>query len=116
MADTLTWGQLRELAAFRTENGCAISVYVNLDPSEVPTPRDAQTRMNALLAEAEKADRSDLAHDTRAGLRRDFDRIAETTSTARDLYDQVLALHPDRINPDALWLSAQAVKPSRPGQ
>jgi glyoxylase-like metal-dependent hydrolase (beta-lactamase superfamily II) len=44
---------------------------------------------------------------------RDFDRIAETTSTARDLYDRVLALHPDRINPDALWLSAQALKPSR---
>ena len=76
MADTLTWAQLRELAAFRTENGCAISLYVNLDPSEVPTPGDAQSRMNALLAEAEKADRSDLAHDTRAGLRRDFDRIA----------------------------------------
>jgi peptide chain release factor subunit 1 len=76
VADTLTWTQLRELAAFRTENGCAISVYVNLDPSEVPTPGDAQSRMNALLAKAEKADRSDLAHDTRAGLKRDFERIA----------------------------------------
>ena len=76
MAGTLTWMQLRELAAFRTENGCAISVYVNLDPSEVPTPGDAQSRMNALLAEAEKTDRSDLAHDARTGLRRDFDRIA----------------------------------------
>jgi peptide chain release factor subunit 1 len=76
VADTLTWGQLRELAAFRTENGCAISVYVNLDPSDVPTPGDAQSRMNALLTEAEKSDRSDLAHDARAGLRRDFERIA----------------------------------------
>jgi peptide chain release factor subunit 1 len=74
--DTLTWTQLRELAAFRTENGCAISLYVNLDPSDVPTPKDAQARMNSLLAEAEKADRSDLAHDTRAGLKRDLDRIA----------------------------------------
>ncbi len=42
----------------------------------------------------------------------DFDRIAETASTARELYDQVLALYPERINPDALWLSAQALKPS----
>ena len=75
MAGTVTWAQLRELAAFRTENGCAISIYVNLDPSEVPTPGDAQSRMNALLAEAEKADRSELTHDARAGLRRDFDRI-----------------------------------------
>jgi hypothetical protein len=44
---------------------------------------------------------------------RDFDQIAETTSTAQDLYDQVIALYPDRINPDALWISAQGVKPSR---
>ena len=35
VAATLTWGQLRELAAFRTENGCAISVYVNLDQSNI---------------------------------------------------------------------------------
>jgi peptide chain release factor subunit 1 len=76
VAATLTWGQLRELAAFRTENGCAISVFVNLDPSEVPTPGDAQSRMNALLSEAEKTDRTDLPHDTRTGLKRDLDRIA----------------------------------------
>jgi hypothetical protein len=30
---------------------------------------------------------------------------------ARELYDQVLALYPNRINPDALWISAQALKP-----
>src|ERR671937_654869 len=75
MAGTLTWSQLRELAAFRTDNGCAISLYVNLDPSVVPTPGDAQSRMNALLAKAEKSDRSDLTHDARAGLKRDFERI-----------------------------------------
>jgi peptide chain release factor subunit 1 len=76
MAGTVTWRQLRELAAFRTENGCAISVYVNLDPSEVPTSADAHTRMNALLSEAEKADRSELTHDAREALKRDFSRIA----------------------------------------
>jgi hypothetical protein len=43
---------------------------------------------------------------------RDFDQIAETTSTGQRLYDQVLALYPDRINPDALRLSAQGVKPN----
>jgi peptide chain release factor subunit 1 len=76
MAGTVTWSHLRELASFRAANGCAISVYVNLDPSEVPTPADAQTRMNALLAEAEKVDRSDLTHDARAALKHDFERIA----------------------------------------
>src|SRR5919204_2465043 len=75
MAGTVTWTRLRELAAFRTEKGCAVSLYLNLDPSEVPTPRDAQSRMNALLAEAEKTDRSDLRHDARAGLTTDFRRI-----------------------------------------
>src|SRR5882672_8861513 len=43
---------------------------------------------------------------------RDFDRLAETTKTAQELYDQMLALYPSRINPGwALWSSARAVKP-----
>ena len=42
---------------------------------------------------------------------RDFDRLAETTTTARELYDQVLSLYPQRVNPGALWLSARALKP-----
>ncbi len=41
---------------------------------------------------------------------RDFDRIAGTTTTARELYDQMLSLYPDRVNPGALWWSARAVK------
>ena len=76
MAGTVTWIRLRELAAFRTGQGCAISLYLNLDPSAVPTPRDAQSRMNALLAEAEKTDRSELRHDARTTLSNDFRRIA----------------------------------------
>jgi len=76
MADTVTWSLLRELASFRAEKGCAMSLYLNLDPSEVPTAGDAQTRMNALLNSAEKADRNDLTHDQRMALRNDFERIA----------------------------------------
>ena len=42
---------------------------------------------------------------------RDFDRAAETTTTARELYDKMLERYPDRVNPGlALWLSARAVK------
>jgi glyoxylase-like metal-dependent hydrolase (beta-lactamase superfamily II) len=38
--------------------------------------------------------------------------LAETTTTARELYDKMLALYPDRVNPGlALWLSARAMKP-----
>ena len=40
----------------------------------------------------------------------DFDRIDQETTTAEDLYWQMLALHPDRANPGALWLSAQSAK------
>src|SRR5919202_4028636 len=76
MADSVTWSLLRELASFRADKGCATSVYVNLDPSEVPTAGDAQTRMNALLSSAEKIDRKDLTHEQRGALKADFERIA----------------------------------------
>ncbi len=59
---------------------------------------------------AGRHDGPEIIEETRQYIR-DFDRIAETTSTARELYDQVLALYSDRINPDALWISAQALKP-----
>jgi choline dehydrogenase len=41
---------------------------------------------------------------------RDFDRVAQTTTTARELYDQMLSLYPERVNPGALWSSARALK------
>jgi glyoxylase-like metal-dependent hydrolase (beta-lactamase superfamily II) len=42
---------------------------------------------------------------------RDFDRLVETTTTAQDLYDKMLKLYPNRVNPGwALWSSARAVK------
>ena len=42
---------------------------------------------------------------------RDFDRIACHTKTALDLYNEMLAIYPERVNPAVLWYSAQAVKP-----
>jgi glyoxylase-like metal-dependent hydrolase (beta-lactamase superfamily II) len=42
---------------------------------------------------------------------RDFDRLVETTTTVQELYDKMLKLYPNRVNPDwALWSSARAVK------
>ena len=42
---------------------------------------------------------------------RDFDRLVETTTTAQELYDKMLELYPNRVNPEwALWSSARAVK------
>jgi glyoxylase-like metal-dependent hydrolase (beta-lactamase superfamily II) len=42
---------------------------------------------------------------------RDFDRLVETTKSAQELYDQMLDLYPNRVNPGwALWSSARAAK------
>src|SRR5207247_1566073 len=76
MAGMVTWSLLRELAGFRAEKGCAISLCLNLDPSEVPTAGDAQTRMNSMLNAADKTDRTDLTHEQRSALKADFERIA----------------------------------------
>jgi glyoxylase-like metal-dependent hydrolase (beta-lactamase superfamily II) len=72
----------------------------------------------SVIAGHQRAGRHDgpeIIEETRRYIR-DFDQIAEAASTAQDLYDQVIALYPDRINPDALWISAQGVKPSRASQ
>lgn len=78
MARTITWDELRDLAGFEAEKGCAISLYLGLDPSVTPTPGDAVTRLHSLLDEAAKGDganRRDLTHDQRLGLKNDFERI-----------------------------------------
>jgi hypothetical protein len=40
----------------------------------------------------------------------DFMRLDAETTTAGELYDRMLALYPDRINPGSLWGSANAAK------
>jgi peptide chain release factor subunit 1 len=78
MARTVTWDELRDLAGFEAEKGCAISLYLDLDPSTTPTAGDAATRLNSLLDEGARGDganRRDLSHDQRQGLRSDFERI-----------------------------------------
>jgi peptide chain release factor subunit 1 len=78
MAAAVSWERLRELAGFRAEKGCAISFYLDLDPSTAPTAGDAQTRVNSLLAEGDRtrsASRGELSHAQKQGLKADFDRI-----------------------------------------
>jgi glyoxylase-like metal-dependent hydrolase (beta-lactamase superfamily II) len=43
----------------------------------------------------------------------DFIRLDDETRTALELYDRMLALYPDRINPGSLWGGANAAKASR---
>jgi hypothetical protein len=42
----------------------------------------------------------------------DFVASLANTSTAMELYEAMLSLHSDRVNPGSLWASAKASKPS----
>ena len=56
------------------------------------------------------SDQATIIEETRQYIR-DFDRLVETTTTAQELYDKMLELYPNRVNPGwALWSSARAVK------
>jgi glyoxylase-like metal-dependent hydrolase (beta-lactamase superfamily II) len=59
----------------------------------------------------ENDDRPTIVEETRQYIR-DFDRLVEATSTAQELYDKMLDIYPNRVNPGwALWSSALAAKP-----
>jgi peptide chain release factor subunit 1 len=105
MVRTITWDELRGLAAFEATQGRAISLYLDLDPSVSPTPGEAHTRLNSLLDQAAKsaaATSERLARDQREALRADFDRIRRyfDQEFARD-GARGLALFCD--SPDDLW-------------
>jgi peptide chain release factor subunit 1 len=77
-AGTITLQRLRDLAGFRAQRGCAISLYVDLDPTSTPTAGDVDTRFHALLDEgARSLDKGSLTHDEKMRLRADFERIRQ---------------------------------------
>jgi hypothetical protein len=41
---------------------------------------------------------------------RDFDRTAETTNNASELYNKMLGIYPNRLNRTTVWFSARAIK------
>jgi peptide chain release factor subunit 1 len=78
VASTVTWDGLRDLAGFRAQNGCAISLYLDLDPSATPTAGDLTTRVHALIDEIERSEaarRPELGHEQKEGLRSDIQRL-----------------------------------------
>jgi peptide subunit release factor 1 (eRF1) len=78
MATAVTTDTLRGLAGFRAANGCAISIYLDLDPSSAPTPPELETKFNSVLSEAEKlADAQPGGRDCRLALRDDVTRIRD---------------------------------------
>lgn len=76
MVSTVTGGLLRELAAFHAGSGCAVSIYVDLDPSVTPTTPDVDARFRARVSETEKvAEGLELDRDCRLAVRRDVERL-----------------------------------------
>jgi glyoxylase-like metal-dependent hydrolase (beta-lactamase superfamily II) len=77
-----------------------------LDKIEALKPR-------AVVASHKRPENEDdpkIIEETRKYIR-DFDRLVKSTSTAQELYDKMLALYPNRVNPGwALWGSVRAFK------
>lgn len=113
MTATITWDGLRELAAFRAQHGCAISLYLDLDPSTAPTAADAAARVKSLLDEGSKshgATRSELSHELRQGIRADLDRLQRFFEHEFDRDGaQGLAVFAD--GPDNFWAVLSLASP-----
>jgi peptide chain release factor subunit 1 len=78
VAGMVSWEQLRELAGFRAEQGCAVSLYVALDPSDAPTPAAVESRVSSLLGQAERIldeRKGSLGRSEREALKSDLERI-----------------------------------------
>src|SRR5438445_1697829 len=96
---------------------------VHLHLSESPDPQKRQEWIAALDKMESLKPRAVIAGHKRVGnvdspkilgetrrYIRDFERLAMQTTTARELYDQMLKLYPDWGNRGALWTSVRAIK------
>src|ERR1700694_1817589 len=96
---------------------------VHLHLSESPDQQKRQEwiaaldKMESLKPRAVIAGHKGVGNDDSPGILgetrkyvRDFERLAMQTTTARDLYDQMLKLYPEWDNRGALWSSVRAIK------
>jgi peptide chain release factor subunit 1 len=102
MAATVSWDSLRELASFQAAHGCAISLYLDLDPSITPTAGDAQARVRSLLDTAGQIAPRSSSHSAREGLKADLERI-HTYLTAEFNRDGAHGVAVFCAGPDNFW-------------
>ena len=78
-AQSLSRGRLRRLADVNPDRGRVLSVFMNLDPSELPTPAARSSAVTSILTEAARRvdDAGELDHDERRALRTDLERVRE---------------------------------------
>jgi glyoxylase-like metal-dependent hydrolase (beta-lactamase superfamily II) len=77
-----------------------------------------QLKPRAVIAGHKKPERGDGPEnigETRRYIR-DFERIGEASCTARELYEGMLEIYPDRANPGSLWNASRAAKPDSRGR
>jgi glyoxylase-like metal-dependent hydrolase (beta-lactamase superfamily II) len=61
---------------------------------------------------AERANDPATIEETRRYIA-DLDSLLETMTTVREIYDEMVGLHPTRLNPGVLWTSLKALRPAR---
>jgi peptide subunit release factor 1 (eRF1) len=78
-ADVLTRGRVRRIASVKPDHGRVLSVFLNLDPSELPTPPARASAITSVMTEAaHRVDAAqDLSHDEKVALREDVERVRE---------------------------------------
>jgi peptide chain release factor subunit 1 len=110
MSTTISLDALRELAGFRAERGCAISLYLDLDPSSAPTAGDVATRVRSLLSEGAKRLRADLDAGERDGVRGDLERLERFFATEFDR-DGASGFAVFTAGPDGVWETLPLASP-----
>ena len=78
-ANTITRSRLHRLADVHPDRGRVLSVFLNLDPSEIPTPAARSSAITSIMTEAAHRveEERELAHDERAALSADVERVRE---------------------------------------
>jgi peptide subunit release factor 1 (eRF1) len=75
-AEIVTRGRLRRLAEVRPPNGHVLSLFMNLDPTELPTPPARATAVTSLLTEAaHRVEQTPADHDERQAMKADLARL-----------------------------------------
>src|SRR3954451_14049981 len=78
-ADALTRSPPRRTAWFHPQSGRVLSVFLNLDPRELPTPPARASAITSVMTDAaHRVDAAeDLTHDEKVALREDVERVRE---------------------------------------
>jgi peptide chain release factor subunit 1 len=93
-ADALTRARLRRIASVRPDHGRVLSVFLNLDPRELPTPSARASAITSVMTDAaHRVDAADdLSHDEKVALREDVERVRELLRSPRIASDGVRGL------------------------